>query len=154
VDARDLAQWIVRLAENKVYGTFNATGPKTPTNIGELLYGIKSVTTTEGKFTWVPAEFLREHQVRAWTEMPVWSPPQGPMAAFMRVDCSKAIAAGLTFRPLADTAKDTLDWYHKQTPERQAQLRAGIAPEKEQKVLAAWRARPGATSGSDRGAAR
>lgn len=139
IDARDLAQWIVRLAENKVYGTFNATGPKTPTNMGELLYGIRGVTTKETTFTWVPAEFLREHQVRPWSDMPVWVPPVGASAAFMRVNVSKAFANGLTTRPLADTVQDTLEWYHKQPAERQAQLRSGIAPEKEEAVLAAWK---------------
>ena len=143
IDARDLSQWIVRLAENKVYGTFNATGPKTPTNMGELLYGIRAVTKNEARFIWVPADFLREHQVRPWTDMPVWVPPVGPQKAFMAVNVSKAFANGLTTRPLADTARDTLDWYHKQPPKTQAQLRAGIAPEKEQAVLAAWKAKAG-----------
>jgi 2'-hydroxyisoflavone reductase len=143
VDAKDLGEWIVRLAENKTYGTFNATGPSTPTNIGEMLYGIKSVMTTDAKFVWVPHEFLTANKVRGWTELPVWVPPAGGTAGFSRVDCSKAYKAGLTFRPLADTAKDTLDWYHKQPAERQAQLRAGIAPEKEKAVIAAWKAKGG-----------
>jgi 2'-hydroxyisoflavone reductase len=143
IDARDLAHWIVRLAENKVYGTFNATGPKTPTNMGELLYGIRGVTKNEAKFIWVPADFLREHQVRQWSEMPVWVPPFGPSKYFMAVNVQKAFANGLTTRPLADTAIDTLDWYHKQTPQRQAELRSGIAPDKEKTVLAAWKAKAG-----------
>lgn len=145
IDARDLAQWIVRLAENKVYGTFNATGPKTPTNIAEMLYGIRAVTNKEAKFVWVDADFLRQHQVRGWSDMPVWVNPVGGSAAFARVNVSKAFANGLTTRPLADTAKDTLDWYHKQPPKTQEQLRAGIAPEKEQAVLAAWKAAKGTT---------
>jgi 2'-hydroxyisoflavone reductase len=143
VDAKDLGEWIVRLAENKTFGTFNATGPSTPTNVGEMLYGIKSVMTTDAKFVWVPHEFLTANQVRGWTELPVWLPPAGRTAAFSRVDCSKAYAAGLTFRPLADTAKDTIDWYHKQPAERQAQLQAGIAPDKEKTVIAAWKAKQG-----------
>jgi 2'-hydroxyisoflavone reductase len=143
IDARDLAQWIIRLAENKVYGTFNATGPKSPTNIAEMLYGIRAVTKNEARFIWVDADFLREHQVRQWSDMPVWINPVGPQAAFAAVNVSKAFANGLTVRPLADTAKDTLDWYHKQPPKTQEQLRAGIAPEKEQAVLAAWKAKAG-----------
>jgi 2'-hydroxyisoflavone reductase len=59
------------------------------------------------------------------------------------MDISKAVKAGLTFRPLAETARDTLTYFHKQTPERQAQLKAGLAPEKEQQVLAEWRAKAG-----------
>lgn len=143
VDALDLSSWIVRLAESRTFGTFNATGPKTPTTIAEMLYGIKAVTTSDARFTWVPAEFLAKHQVRAWSEMPVWVPSTGATAGFMRVNCQKAYAAGLTFRPLADTAKDTLTWYHSRPAAEQEKARAGLAPTKEIAVLAAWKAAQG-----------
>lgn len=74
--------------------------------------------------------------------MPVWAPPQGGMAGFMRINCQKAYAAGLTFRPLADTARDTLAWYHQRPAAEQEKARAGLAPEKERAVLAAWHATP------------
>lgn len=143
IDVHDLSEFIVRLGENHTIGTFNATGPAAPTNIAEMLYGIKAVTTSDAKFTWVPAEFLAQHQVRAWSDMPVWQPGQGRTAGFMAVNCQKAIAAGLTFRPLADTAKSTLDWYKTRPAAEQEKARAGLAPEKERTVLAAWRARQG-----------
>lgn len=143
VDARDLSEWMIRLAESHTLGTFNATGPSTPTNIGEMLYGIKAVTTADAKFTWVPADFLQEKQVRGWSDMPVWLPPTGRTAGFSRVICQKAYDAGLTFRPLADTAKDTLTWYHSRPAAEQEKARAGIAPEKEREVLAAWHAKNG-----------
>lgn len=143
IDAQDLGQWIVRLGESHTFGTFNATGPKTPTSIAEMLYGIKAVTTTDAKFTWVPAEFLAEKQVRPWSDMPVWVPSTGRTAGFARVNCQKAYAAGLTFRPLADTAKDTLDWYHKRPAAEQEKARAGLAADKEKTVLAEWNAKQG-----------
>jgi 2'-hydroxyisoflavone reductase len=143
VDAQDLSSWIVRLAEAHTLGTFNATGPKSPTTIAEMLYGIKAVTTSDAHFTWVPADFLAENKVRAWSDMPVWVPATGATYGFMRVICDKAYAAGLTFRPLADTAKDTLTWYHSRPAAEQEKARAGIAPEKEQAVLAAWHAKMG-----------
>jgi 2'-hydroxyisoflavone reductase len=143
VDAKDLSEWIVRLAENKTYGTFNATGPSTPTNIGEMLYGIKAVMTTNAQFVWVPHEFLTANEVRGWSELPVWLPPVGRTAGFSRVDCSRAWAAGLTFRPLADTVIDTLKWYHARPAAEQERLRAGIAPAKEKTVIAAWKAKEG-----------
>ncbi len=141
VDARDLSEWIVRLAETKTLGTFNATGPKSPTNMAELLYGIKAVTTSNAKFTWVDAEFLAANQVRAWSEMPVWVAPRGGNAFMLQTNCGKAWAAGLTFRPLALTAKDTLDWYHTRPAAEQEKAAAGIAPDKEKTVLAAWNTR-------------
>lgn len=141
VDARDLSEWIIRLAEGGVYGTFNATGPKSPTNIAEMLYGIKAVTTSDAHFNWVDADFLAENKVRGWSDMPVWMAPRGSTAAFARVNCAKAYAAGLTFRPLAVTAKDTLEWYHTRPAAEQEKAAAGLAPDKEKTVLAAWNAK-------------
>ena len=143
VDVHDLSEWIVRLGESHTIGTFNATGPKGPTNIAEMLLGIKSVTTSDAKFTWVPADFLAANQVRPWSDMPVWVPPVGRTAGFAAVNCQKAYAAGLTFRPLADTAKATLDWYKTRPAAEQEKARAGLAPDKEKAVLAAWHAKVG-----------
>ncbi len=143
VDAKDLSEWIVRLGESRTMGTFNATGPKTPTTIAEMLYGIKAVTTSDAQFTWVPADFLAEKQVRPWSDMPVWVPGTGRTAGFARVICKKAYDAGLTFRPLADTAKDTLTWYRGRPAAEQEKARAGLAPDKEKTVLAEWHAKVG-----------
>ena len=143
IDAEDLGQWMVRVGEEHTIGTFNATGPKSPTNIAEMLYGIKAVTSSDAHFTWVAADFLSANQVRAWSDMPVWMPPTGRTAGFMAVNCSKAFAAGLTVRPLADTAKHTLDWYKTRPAAEQEKARAGLAPEKEKTVLAAWHAKVG-----------
>jgi 2'-hydroxyisoflavone reductase len=139
IDARDLSEWIVRLAESRTLGTFNATGPKTPTTIAEMLFGIKAVTISGAQFTWVPSEFLGANQVRAWSDMPVWVPPVGRTAGFARVICAKAYAAGLTFRPLAETATATLQWYRARPAAEQEKARAGLAPDREAAVLAAWR---------------
>ena len=145
IDSRDLAEFMVRLAENKVFGTFNAVGPAKPTTMAEVLYGIKAVTTSGASFTWVPSEFLAANGVRGWRHMPIWLPPNGPTAGFLRRSNAKALAAGLTFRPLAMTAKDTLDW-HKKRPEAEQKATlegavAGIPPTKEAEVLAAWKAK-------------
>jgi 2'-hydroxyisoflavone reductase len=145
IDSRDLAEFMIRVAENKVFGTYNVMGPAKPTTMAEVLYGIKAVTTAGASFTWVPNEFLTAQGVRGWRHMPIWLPPSGPTAGFLRRNNSKAVAAGLTFRPLADTAKATLDW-HKKRPEaeQKAMLEgtvAGISPTKEAEVLAAWKAK-------------
>lgn len=141
VDARDLSQWMIRLAEERVMGTFNATGPSTPASMAQLLYGIKAVTSNDARFVWADADFLEAQQVRGWTELPVWLPPRGSTAGFMRIDCSKAWAAGLTFRPLAETALDTLTWFKARPASEKASLRAGLDRAKERAVLAAWHAR-------------
>ena len=142
IDARDLAEWTIRMAESRAFGTYNAMGPATPLTMGELLYGIKAITTAGAEFVWVPADFLEAHKVDAWVNMPVWVPPTGETAGFMRRNNSKAVAKGLTFRPLAVTATDTLVW-HRSRPaeeqERQAKgQRAGLSLEREAEVLTAW----------------
>ncbi len=144
IDARDLAEWMVRLAENRVLGLYNAVGPAHPMTIAEMLYGVKAVTTAGAQFTWVPWEFLQHQEVRPWRHMTVWQPPYGRTAGYQRRKAQKAIAAGLTFRPVAVTAKDTLDW-HKTRPaeEQQRTLNGevnGIGMKREAEVLAAWHA--------------
>ncbi|HVE32994.1 MAG TPA: twin-arginine translocation signal domain-containing protein [Gemmatimonadaceae bacterium] len=144
IDSRDLAEWTIRMAEMRELGTFNAIGPAKPMTIAEMLYGVKAVTTAGAQFTWVPWEFLQQQKVRPWRDMTVWQPPYGRTAGYQRRDASKAIAKGLTFRPVAVTAKDTLDW-HKTRPEAEqlATLNGeinGLSMAREAEVLAAWKA--------------
>ena len=144
IDSRDLAEWTIRMAEMRELGTFNAIGPAKPMTIAEMLYGVKAVTTAGAQFTWVPWEFLQQQKVRPWRDMTVWQPPYGRTAGYQRRDASKAIAKGLTFRPVAVTAKDTLDW-HKTRPEAEqlATLNGeinGLSMKREAEVLAAWKA--------------
>jgi 2'-hydroxyisoflavone reductase len=141
IDARDLAEFDIHLIETKALGTYSGVGPLSPLSMGELLYGIRAVVSNEISFTWVEADFLAEHEVRPWGEMTAWLPPVGEYAGFSMFDNSRAVAAGLKYRPLAVTAKETLDWWLAQPEERRASPRAGLAPEKEEKVLAAWHAR-------------
>ena len=155
IDSRDIAEFTIRMAENRTFGRFNATGPVTPLTMSQLLYGIKAVTTAGAQFTWVPADFLTQQQVRAWVSsptqasMPVWVPDRPNNVAFSRRSIKKALAAGLTFRPLAVTAKETLDW-NKTRPAADLDTlakggKAGISAERESEVIAAWHAKQGAT---------
>jgi 2'-hydroxyisoflavone reductase len=147
IDSRDLAEWTIRMAEAREFGTFNAIGPAQPLTIGEMLNGVKAVTKSDARFTWVPWEFLQKEGVRPWTEMTVWQPPYGRTAGYQRRNASKAIAKGLTFRPLAVTAKDVLDWHKTRPAEEQEGILHhkvnGLALEKEAEVLAKWHAQSG-----------
>jgi 2'-hydroxyisoflavone reductase len=141
IDARDLSEFIIRCCENETMGVFNVTGPSSYLSIAEMLGGIRAAMVTDAHLTFVDADFLAAQNVRPWSDMPVWIPPRGETAGFMRRSIDKALKAGLTFRPLADTARDTLTFYHAQSEERQAALRAGLAPAREKEVLALWHAR-------------
>src|SRR5213595_2590021 len=133
IDGRDLAEWTIRMVENGDTGIYNATGPAKELGVGGMLDGIKSALNSNATFTWADAEFLKQQKVEAWSDMPVWA---GDELGLSRTNISRALAKGLTFRPLADTARDTLAWFKAQKPERQAKLRAGLTPEREKEVLA------------------
>lgn len=135
VDARDLTAWIVRLAESGTGGTFNATGPTTRLSMSEMLAGIRAATPAPVRFHWVPADFLAEHNVRAWGDMPVWI-ARNPLTY---VHNARAVEAGLTFRPLAETARDTMEWNANRPEEQRNSPRAGLSADREEQVLAAWR---------------
>ena len=138
IDARDLAEWTIRMAEQQETGIYNATGPAKKLGIGGMLEGIKAAENSRANFTWVNADFLENHKVSPWSDMPVWIPPRGEEAGASQISNRRAMAKGLTFRPLAETARDTLAWFKSQPAERQAKLRAGLTAEREKEVLAAW----------------
>jgi len=140
IDARDLAEWTIRCAEARHLGVYNATGPAQPLTTRRMLEGISGAVHAHPSFTWVPASFLDAQKVSAWSDMPVWVPGSGDTAGFHRRSIRRALAAGLTYRPLAATAVDTLAWFRTQPPERQAKLRAGLTPQRESEVLAQWKA--------------
>lgn len=138
IDARDLAEWTIRMAENRETGTYNATGPDKPLGMGDMLQGMKSTLNSNANFTWVNADFLEQQKVSPWSDMPVWVPPRGEEGGLSRTSIKRALAKGLTFRTLADTTTETMKWFKSLPAERQAKLHAGLAPEREAEVLAAW----------------
>jgi 2'-hydroxyisoflavone reductase len=143
IDARDLAEWTIRMAERHTVGTFNATGPEHPLQMRQMLSGIGSAIHADFRPIWVVSDFLEAEKVEAWSDMPVWVPGQGNTAGFARRSIRKALTAGLTFRPLATTASDTLTWFKQQPAERQAKLKAGLTPAREEEVLSKWKAKVG-----------
>lgn len=142
IDARDLAEWTIRMAESRTFGTFNATGPERPIQMRDMLTGIATAIHADARITWVPADFLEGQNIAPWSDMPVWVPGQGDSAGFARRSIRNALAAGLTFRLLAITAADTLDWFKQQPADRQAKLKAGLSPAREKEVLSRWKSAP------------
>lgn len=143
IDARDLAEWMIRMLENGETGIYNATGPAPELGVGDMLGGMKTALNSDAKFTWVNAEFLEEQKVSPWSDMPVWVPPRGEEGGLSRTSVKRALEKGLTFRPLPETARDTLAWFKSQPAEGQAKLKAGLTAEREAEVLAEWHKRAG-----------
>jgi 2'-hydroxyisoflavone reductase len=138
IDARDLAEWTIRMVENRETGIYNATGPAKPLGVGGMLDGIKDAEKSNATFTWVDEKFLDEQKVSAWSDMPVWTGKESGLA-LTKID--KALGKGLTFRPLAETARDTLAWFKSLPQDRQSKMKAGLTAEREVEVLAAWKKR-------------
>jgi 2'-hydroxyisoflavone reductase len=140
IDARDLAEWTIRVAEQRTIGVFNAGGPAHPITMQQMLAEIAQGLHVDPKIVWAPTPFLKENKVSAWRDMPVWIPGQGETFGFHRRDIRRAIAEGLTYRPLPLTAADTLARFRTLSAERQAKMRAGLSPEREAELLAKLKA--------------
>ncbi len=134
IDARDLAGWILRMAEDQKTGVYNATGPDRRLTMRGMLEGIREATGSDARFAWASEKFLLEAGVEPWEEMPFWIPKE--MAGILAVDVDRAVGAGLAFRPLAETVSDTLG---ANGGRLEAGFDAGISRERERGLLRAWR---------------
>jgi 2'-hydroxyisoflavone reductase len=131
IDARDLGAWIVSAVENEPRGTFNAVGPDEPLTFEGWFERTRDAIGSDAEFVWVPEERIRALGLE--DKMPLWSSQQDPDARFvMDVDASRALAAGLSYRPLEATVVDTLRWFRS---ERDGDLTAGLTPAEEAMLL-------------------
>lgn len=142
IDVRDLAAFLVTLVENGTRGVFNAVGPHLGQPFRTFVERVREGVRSDATFTWVDADFLAENGARPYgRELPVFQLMRGRTAGFARFDLTPELAAGLTLRPTEASAHDTLEWFASLPAERQAGLKTGFTPEREQALLAAWRAR-------------
>jgi 2'-hydroxyisoflavone reductase len=144
IDVRDLARWSVGLLEREARGTFNATGPRTPIPMSQLLDACRAVSHRDAptewrdaSIEWIDEAFLAESGVKPWMEMPLWVPESAPHASgFMSVPIDRALGTGLVFTALESTIADTLAWSRTRAPGHA--WKAGLGEEKERALLAAW----------------
>lgn len=144
VDARDVADWTIRMLEAREGGVFNVAGPSTPLMLGAVLDECLAVTGSDATFTWVDEELLLGHGVVPYTELPLWWPESD--GGYPTIDVSRAVEAGLEFRPLADTIRDVLtdsDGWSRYSDGSFGlpRPRPGLTPRREAELLEAWHAR-------------
>ncbi len=113
IDARDLGAWMVRMAEEHVSGVFNAVGPTEALDMGTFLETCREVSASDTVFHWVDSDFVEEQGVA----FPIWTPRRGVFGGIHTVDISRAVEAGFTSRPIAETIGDTLEWWNGLTEE-------------------------------------
>ncbi|HOU41349.1 MAG TPA: epimerase [Promineifilum sp.] len=134
IDVRDLAAWTLRATAARLTGAYNVTGPERPLPIGRLLDAARDLTGSDARFTWVPDDFLTAHDVGPYVELPLWVPADA--GGFNSFNINRALAAGLTFRPVTETIADTLAWLA--TRPDDTVWRAGLTAEREAQLLAEW----------------
>lgn len=140
IDVRDLIEFMVKLAEEKRNGTYNCTGPAARMNWSTFVDTAVATVNPSARLTWIEDyAFLREHRI---TYAVPWMIPEGANEHHLQINNRKAVAAGLTFRPVATTVRDTLQWWNTSVPEaRKTAARWPIPVEREVEALAAWKAR-------------
>jgi 2'-hydroxyisoflavone reductase len=134
IDVRDLAEWMIRMSESRQVGIFNASGAEDGLTMAGLLNACRQVSGSHARIVWADEEFLLEQGVAPWNELPLWLPAADNGIFEARND--RAVAAGLTFRPLADTARLTLEW--DRTRSLDEPLAAGLSMERERQLLALY----------------
>lgn len=146
IDARDIASFTVDHALKGTTGRYFTGGIPGNATFGSWLQDCVEVTGSEAELVWVNDQFLLDHEVKQWTELPLWTADNPDAAGIWTHSSAKALAAGLTCRPVTETVRDTWAWL-KEIPENQrsfatSMLSHGIAPEKEAAILTAWATRP------------
>ena len=134
IDARDLAGWMLRMAEGGRTGVYNATGPEYALTMRGMLEGIRAATGSDARFVWASEEFLLDAGVEPWEEMPLWVPEE--MAGILAVYVGRAVGTGLVFRPLGETVRDVPG---PDAGRPEVEIPAGISREREEELLRAWR---------------
>jgi 2'-hydroxyisoflavone reductase len=139
IDVRDLAEFMVHVIETNRTGIFNVAGPRRPMTASEFYVEATRVINPSAKLTFVDDyDFLTANKI---DEAIPWAMLKGNDDGMMSVRNDRAIAAGLGFRPLEVTLRDTLAWWPTVPETRRQKPRFTITPEIESKALAAWHAR-------------
>jgi len=160
IDVRDMAEWVVRMVEKAATGIYNAVGPATPTNLGQIVEAARVTFSPNASVTWVPSQWLdSQHKPGFWGMLLFWQ----SIASIMQISNERALANGFTTRAIRITLADTLKWYEQQPPQKQESLTTGFEGKKdgsrwdeivmtwpdylnhETKALAAWHDRIGRT---------
>jgi 2'-hydroxyisoflavone reductase len=138
VDVRDLATFTVDCLEKRVTGTYNTATPPGEFTMGDLLADCRAVTAADVAPVWVDTDFVREHELVAGRDLPIWSPPDGEEGKVALTSGAAAYEKGLRIRPTRETARDTIRWWKTLPAERTATLKAGLDPAQEARLLAEW----------------
>ncbi|WP_185964485.1 NAD-dependent epimerase/dehydratase family protein [Aliikangiella marina] len=137
IDVRDLAKFIIHCLETKLTGDYNLVAPQL--SFGHFLNTCNQVTGNKAKLHWIPHEYLAKHQIYPWQDLPMWAAKNASDAGMVSWSSQKALDDGLTIRPLEETIRDTLDWYHTLSDAERMKLKTSMTDKKEKTALNAWK---------------
>jgi 2'-hydroxyisoflavone reductase len=136
IDVRDLSEFCLHLVEQDTAGVFNGAGPSySELSMQEFIYAVRGVTSSDVNFNWIDEVFLAEHGIELFG-FPLWISLNSEYKGLTRVSIERSVKQGLTFRPLAVTAHDTLEWFKAQPQERQEKLQLHL--ERDAEIIKAW----------------
>jgi 2'-hydroxyisoflavone reductase len=133
IDARDLADFTLHAIDAGHHGIVNTVGPAAPTTFAALMDACMMHAPAGTSLVPFTAAKLSAAGVGAWMDMPCWVPSDGDARGIVGVDPTLGTRLGLQRRPLAVTIADTLVWAQRERCD--AQLKAGLGPERERALL-------------------
>ena len=133
IDVKDLADFTLKMTENNVSGTYNATGPAEKLSFEKLLEECKNVSGSSAEIVWADQKFLLDENIAPYTELPLWLPDE--MDGGNNCNINKALGKGLKIRPLEETIKDTLKFI---SSKKDYTLKSGLKSEKEAELIIKW----------------
>jgi len=140
IDVRDLAVFTLDCLERRIAGTFNTVTPAGAYSMGDLHDDSKAITASDMQATWVDTDFIMQQKLSEGRSLPIWAPPKGDTAGLAFVNGEKAVAAGLYNRPMRETVRDVMTWWATRPEERRQNLHAGLTAEREEELLAIYKA--------------
>ena len=141
IDVRDLASFVVRCVERRTSGIYNTVTPRGEYTLGKVIDDSQAVSGTQISPVWMDLDFIAENQLVEKGEIPTWAPSTGPESKWALASGERAAAAGMETRPIRETIRGILDWWQTLPEERRSNMRAGMNPEREAELIAAWKAR-------------
>ncbi|NJO12313.1 MAG: hypothetical protein HC872_01265 [Gammaproteobacteria bacterium] len=139
IDCRDMVAWMMSLVEMRTNGIYNAVSPVGLFTMNDLVEGCRrTLPRADTRITFVPEEFLAKHWTKDELDVPPWAPMKGEEPGFSLTSGERARQTGLAIRPIHESVRDTYEWFRTLPAERQANLRAGIKPDREAYALQKW----------------
>jgi len=140
IDVRDAATFMICLLEDNRSGIYDVNGQPKTTTMGNFAATALETLQSDANVVWVDERFLEKNGITGWVDLPLWLGPSHGMPGFMNTNIDRALADGLSIRPLGETIRDTRAWSTTVASRNASDSQAGISRELEREILAAWKA--------------